>query len=114
MSITKTLNNKDMADADKLAAVAEAIAGVREAYGNTDAEIPVMKCDTSHGRLAFNHLEDDSKVSILRNEALNIKTSAIAYVEDNPGSVLNKKVQELLATNPYFTNVDAGTEFEYL
>ena len=114
MSITKTLNKKDMADSKKLKAVAEVVAGAREAYGNPKAKIPVPKVNTAHGNLAFNHLEDDSKVEILRNEALNIKSKAIAYVEAHPGSVLNKKVQELLATNAYFANVAAGTEFEYL
>jgi hypothetical protein len=114
MSITKTLNDKALTDADKLSKVAEVVAGAREAYGNSDVEIPAIKVETPHGRLSFNHLEDDSKVEILRNQALHMKSAAIAYVEAHPGTVLNKKVGELLATNPYFANVDAATEFEYL
>ena len=114
MSITKILNNEDMSAADKLEKVAEIVAGARSEYGNADAEIPAVKVGTTHGALPFTHLEDDSKVEILRNEAMGIKAKAIAFVENNPGTVLNKKVQELLAINPFFANVAAGTEFEYL
>ena len=45
---------------------------------------------------------------------MSMKATAVAFVEDNPGTVLNKKVQELLAINPFFANVSSGTEFEYL
>lgn len=114
MSIIKILNDKNVEAADKLTAVAEIVANARETYGNSSADIPAVKIDTAHGRLSFNHLEDDSKVEILRNEAMNMKAKAIAFVEANPGAVLNKKVQELLATNAFFANVATGTEFEYL
>ena len=114
MSITKILASEDLSNEEKLEQVAEIVAGAREAYGNTDAEIPTVDVDTSHGRLPFEHLEGDSKVSILMNEALNIKSKAIAAVENNPGVMLNKKVQELIATSPFFANVSADTEFEYL
>jgi len=114
MSITKVLNDPKISDSDKLTLVAEIVAGAKEAYGNSDVVITVEKVTTTHGSLPFSHLEDDSKVEILRNEALNMKANAIAFVEDNEGTVLNKKVQELLATNPFFANVSSGTEFEYL
>ena len=114
MSITKILGNKDFSDAEKLVQVSEIVAGAREAYGNSDAEIPELRVQTTHGSLPFSHLQDDSKVVMLLNEALNIKTQAIAASEDTPGVVLNKKVQELLATNSLFANASADTEFEYL
>ena len=114
MSITKILNDKDLSDADKLEQVAEIVAQAREAYGNVDAEIPAPKVNTTHGVLAFTHIEDESRVEILRNQAMGMKAAAVAFVEDNPGTVLNRKVQELLAINPFFANVASGTEFEYL
>ena len=114
MSITKILTDKETSPEEKLAAVAEIVAGAREAYGNKDADIPAVKVNTQHGNIPFTHLGDSSKVEILLNQAMNIKAEAIAYVEENPGTVLNKKVQELLSTNTFFANVAAGVEFDYL
>ena len=114
MSITKILSAKDVTSEDKLSKVADIIGTLRESYGNADTEIPSVKVSTTHGNLPFEHLEDDSKVEILMNEALNIKSTAIAAVEDNPGIVLNKKVEELLATSPLFANASGGTEFTVL
>lgn len=114
MSITKILANKNLSDEEKLEQVAEIVASARESYGNKDVVIADKKVDTTHGALAFSHLEDESKVQILMNEALCIKSSATAFAENNEGSVLNKKVEELLATNAFFANVSTGTEFSYL
>lgn len=114
MSITKILGNNDLTDTEKLEQVAAIVTGARESYGNAEVEIPVTKINTPHGYLPFEHLEDDSKVALLLNEAISIKASAIAAEENQPGTVLNKKVEELLATNPLFTNASAGSEFSYL
>lgn len=114
MSITKILSDKNLTADEKLNQVAEIVGAVREAYGNSKTEIPDVKVETTHGVLPFKHLESDSKVEILKNEALNIKSKAIAAVENNAGVVLNKKVQELIATNSLFANVSSGSDFEYL
>lgn len=114
MSITKTLTDKALSSAEKLEQVASVIGTLRSTYGNADTDIPSIKVNTSHGWLPFEHLEDDSKVELLLNEALNIKASAITAVENNPGIVLNKKVQELLATSALFANASADSEFDVL
>jgi len=114
MSITKILNNEEMKNEDKLNKVKELISEIREMYGNSEKVIPSIKVNTTHGYLPFEHLEDDSKVSLLINEALSIKAAAIALAEDNPGVAINKKVQELLAINPLFANASAASKFDYL
>ena len=114
MSITKILASKEASDEDKLKSIAEIIAGVRESYGNADVEILPVKVNTPHGFLPFINLEDDSKIEVLKNQAMAIKAAAITFVEENQGTVLNKRVQELLAINPFFANVSAGTQFELL
>jgi hypothetical protein len=114
MSITKTLSNKDLSSEEKLANVAEVIGTLRKSYGNSETEIKSVKINTAHGWLPFEHLENDSKVEILLNEALSIKSTAIAEVENNPAIVLNKKVEELLATSAVFANASAETEFDVL
>jgi len=116
MSITKilTADAKDKSASEKLNEVAEIVAGARENYGNKDEEVPVKRVNTAYGSMEFTHLEDEAKVEVLRNEAMNIKVAAVAYVEENPGTVINRKIEELLATNPYFANVAEGTKFDYL
>jgi hypothetical protein len=114
MSITTVLQNKETSAETKLASVAETIGALRESYGNSKAKIEDVKVSTTHGSLPFSNLEPDSKVEILLNEALNIKVSAIAAVEDNPAIVLNKKVEELLATNSLFANASAASAFDVL
>ena len=114
MSITKVLTEADVEASTKLERVAEIVAKARDTYGNTDAEIPTPKVNTVNGVMGFEFLEDEGKVSILRDEAAKLKAKAVEYVENHPGSNMTRKVEELLAINPYFANVSAGTGVEYL
>ncbi len=114
MSITTVLQAKDVPAEEKLASIKETIGTLRASYGNDKVKIEDVKVNTTHGVLPFSHLEPDSKVEALLNEALNIKSKAIAAVEDNPAIVLNKKVEEMLATNPLFANASATSAFDIL
>jgi len=114
MSITKTLTDKDLSADAKLESVAETVATARDAYGNTDAEIAVPRVNTTNGNMPFNMLEAEGKVEVLRDVVASIKAQAIEYSEQNPGTVLNKKIEELIATNGFFANVAPGTKFSYI
>ena len=114
MSITKILSNKDMPAEEKLEKVAEVVAAARAAYGNEEAVIGVPDVGTAHGSMPFNTLEDDSKVELLRSEIGGIKARAVEFDRQNEGANVNKKIEELLATNGYFVNVAPGTKFEYI
>lgn len=114
MSITKILTEEKTDAADKLDRVADIVAGAREAYGNSDAEIDSPKVDTANGYMSFVHLEDDSKVQVLRGRVAAIKAEAVEFVEQNPGASMNKKVEELLAIDPCFVNIASGTKFAYI
>ena len=114
MSITKALTNEKTSAEEKLEAVAEIVARARENYGNEDAVIESPKVDTANGWMSFVHLEDDSKVSVLRGRVAAIKAEAVEYVECNPGASINKKIEELLAIDPCFVNIASGTKFEYI
>lgn len=114
MSITKILTNEKTTAEEKLEAVAQVVAGAREAYGNTDAVIESPKVDTTGGCMSFVHLEDDSKVAVLRGEVARIKVEAVEFAENNAGVNINRKIEELLAVNGYFANIAAGTKFEYI
>lgn len=114
MSITKILSDANLTSQQKLEKVAEIVADVRESYGNAGVDLPDIKVNTAHGYLPFSNLENDSKVEILMNAALGIKAKAIAKVENNPSIVLNRKVQELIATNSFFANAVSSNGFDYI
>ena len=114
MSITKVLTDEKMSAEDKLQAVAETVAGAREKYGNDKVEIAVPRVQTATGSMPFNMLEDEGKVAVLRSEVALIKTAAIEASEQTEGVVINKKIEELIATNGFFANVAPGTKFEYI
>ena len=114
MSITKILGNKETSAEDKLTDVAGVVAGAREAYGNTDADIAVLTVNTVNGAIPFNLLDDESKVELLASEVGRVKARAVEFTMQNPGTNLNRKIEELLATNGLFANIAAGTKFEYI
>lgn len=114
MSLTKILTQKD-ADAEvQLEAVAEVIASARKAYGNEEAVIEAPMVATTNGSMSFIHLEAGSRVEHLRAEVRRVKAAAVEFVEQNPGASMDKRIEELLAINPFFTSVGNGTKFAYL
>ena len=114
MSITKILGEEKAEAEDQLSRVAEIVAAARDNYGNAQVEIAAPMVETVHGRMNFNHLEDKAKVELLKGEVQRIKAKAVEYAEQTEGANLNKKIEELIATNGYFVNVNAGTKFEYI
>lgn len=114
MSITKILTAEKTSAADKLTAVAEIVAKAREAYGNADVKIAASDVNTVHGAMPFAHLEDESKVAMLTNEVQVIKARAIELTRQTTGTVLDKKVEELLATNALFVNAEPSEEVNYI
>ncbi|MCP4489802.1 MAG: hypothetical protein GY820_21165 [Gammaproteobacteria bacterium] len=114
MSITKILAEKDVSSGEKLTAVAKIISVARKAYGNKDATVTSPKVNTPNGIMNFIHLDDDSKVELLKAEVARVKSFAIEYVECTEGADLNRKIEELLSTNGMFVNIDAGTKFDYI
>jgi len=114
MSITKILANTKAEPQELLYSVADIVAAARKAYDNEDTVIEPPMVNTVHGTMSFKHLEDNSKLEILRNEVQFIKAQAIEASEQRPGVNINKKIEELLATNPLFVNISSGTKFEYI
>lgn len=114
MSITKILSEEKTPASEKLERVAEVVASARAAYGNEDIAIEAPMIDTVNGRMNFNHLEDDAKVSLLRSQVQMIKAQAVEFTEECEGASMNRKIEELLATHGMFVNISAGTKFEYI
>ena len=114
MSITKILTEEKTPASEKLERVAEIVAGAREKYGNADVEISAPSVNTPHGYMSFLHLEDEGKVALLRDQVALIKAVAVEYSEQNEGVNMNRKIEELIATNGMFVNIAAGTRFEYI
>ncbi len=114
MSITKILSEEKTSAEEKLNRIGEIIAQARSAYGNEDAEIDSPKVTTINGEMSFVHLDDSTKVYVLSSEVAKIKCAAVEFVEQNPGANINKKIEELISVNGMFTNISAGTKFEYI
>jgi len=114
MSLTKILSEKNADAEDQLLRVADIVGQARNAYGNADAVIEAPSVDTTEGRMSFVHLEAAGQVAFLRKQVSLIKAQAVEFVETNPGSSMDKKIEELLALNPYFANVGNGTKFAYI
>ena len=114
MSITKILTSKNVDSNAKLDRIADVVAGAREAYGNSHAVVASPKVNTPNGVMSFVHLDDDSKVELLKSEVARIKAVAVEFVEQTEGADLNRKIEELLATNGMFVNIAAGTKFSYI
>jgi len=73
MSITKVLADEKTPAKEKLIAVAETVAGAREAYGNGEATIAIPDVNTVNGVMPFNLSGDDSKVAQLASAVGGIK-----------------------------------------
>lgn len=114
MSLTKILSQKDANAEEQLEAVESIVGTARKNYGNEDAVIDAPMCDTTEGRMSFVHLEPASQIATLRKQVSLIKAQAVEFTANNPGSSMNKKIEELLALNAYFANVGNGTKFEYI
>ena len=114
MSITKTLNDKDLTADAKLERVAETVAKARDNYGNADVEIKPGMVNTTHGSMSFTHVDDETRVAVLQAEVGFIKAKAVEFVNQTPGASINKKVEELIAINPFFTNIVGAEKFDYL
>lgn len=114
MSIIKILNDKNTSAEEKLASVAEIVANAREKYGNSEAEIPTTNVNTTYGSVSFEHLEDDSKVEMIKAEVQKIKAAAIEAERQTAGTNVNKEIEKLIATNSLLNNVVAKDEFDYL
>ena len=114
MSLTEILTRKDADPAVQLEEVSEVVAVARKAYGNEDAVIESPMCNTTEGTMSFVHLEPAGKIALLRKQVGLIKATAVEFCETNPGSSMDKKIEELLALNAYFANAGAGTKFKYI
>jgi hypothetical protein len=114
MSLTKILTRKDADAEEQLTEVATVVGAARKAYGNEDAEIAAPMVNTVHGQMAFSHLEPAAKIALLRDQVAMIKASAVEQAAQQAGTNMNKAIEQLLATNPYFTNVEPGVKFDYI
>ena len=114
MSIISLLNDKELKASQVLAGVAEIVTKARAAYGNEEAKIPTAAVNTTYGAVDFEHLEDDSKVEIIRAEVMRIKVLAVEAAKDVVGTNVNKEIEKLIATNVFLNNIVSASKFDYL
>lgn len=114
MSIIKILADKNIEDSAKLEQVAEIVAKARKDYGNTKDVVKASEVNTPYGVASFDSLLDDAKVHYLSGEVQRIRAAAIEFGKGTEGANVNKKLEELIATNPMFCNIVNKSEYSYV
>ena len=94
--------------------LANIVTKAREAYGNTDKEITAPEITTIDGLEDLAMLSDESKLVIAESEVDNIRTISVEYTKFYEGSILDKKIEELIAISPILANITAKVESAYL
>lgn len=116
MSITKILaqDSKEVSNKDKVDQIAEVVSSARKSYGNSDASIKSPSINTVNGYMEIKYLEDNTKLELVKAEVTKIKVQSIEAVKDTEGLVLEKVIEEAIATSPVLVNIADTTEFTYL
>lgn len=114
MSISEILNDKESSSKEKLEKIATIVATARTNYGNVDATIPSGSANTAYGSVAFEHLEDDSKIELVKREVAMIRVAAVEADTETTGVNINKEIEKLIAVSPLLNNLVSKTKLSYL
>ena len=114
MKLSEILSNTESTDAEKVSQINAVVAKARAAYGNENLEISEPEIYTLSGLQDLAMLSDESKVAIVGLEIEKIKTQAVEFVKNTEGAVLDRKIEELIATSPLLANIPAKVESSYL
>ena len=114
MKLSEILSNTESTDAEKVSQINAVVAKARAAYGNENLEISEPEIYTLSGLQDLAMLSDESKVAIVELEIEKIKTQAVEFVKNTEGAVLDRKIEELIATSPLLANITAKVESSYL
>lgn len=104
----------DVASAEKLTQLSKLVSDIRKAYGNADLDIPSDYVNTPDGMVQFKYLDADSKVAFAGNQIRAITIEAIEAVEVTPGTVLDKELESLIATDPILCNLASSSGSKYI
>ena len=114
MGLREILSNEDMKAADKLQSISEIIGKAREAYGNTEAKIAKPKVTTTEGEVDISILTVNDKLALAEREITQAAIKVSETCEDTAGSVFDKELERVLATNAILVNLTASTGSSYL
>lgn len=113
MKLTEVFSS-ELSDKEKVEAISIVVVKAREAYGNVDVDIEVPKVQTSEGYVSLTYLSDKDKVSLAELVVNEIKREVSSFTENTEGTVFDKEVERLLATNSVLTNLSVQTDSNYL
>lgn len=116
MSISTILDTseKEMSDEQKLKAIITIVSSARKAYGNTDMEIDAPYVATVNGNMNLKYLSNSSKLQEVRTVITDMKMHVMEAEESVQGVVVNKVIEEMIATSPVLVNISDTTEFSYI
>lgn len=105
---------EEMTTAQKLEELKTIVAAARTAYGNEDAEIPEPEVNTVDGLRKLSYVSPEGKVACANTAFNTIKNVVIEHHAANPGIVLDKEIESLLATDPTLCNLGSTVKSSYL
>lgn len=114
MTFNEILTNKDSVASEKLKQLVELVYDIREAYGNTEAEIDIPYVNTPDGMVSLTYLDDESKVALAGQSVRAASIEAVEICEATQGAVLDKEIEGLIATDPILCNLTASSGSKYL
>lgn len=105
---------RDISDSEKVVAIAEIVSKARKNYGNADIEISTIGINTTDGIVDMEYLGSGDKVAVAHREFKNCVLQAIEHCKCTEGSILDKEIESLIATNPVLVNLLKESESSYI
>lgn len=113
MKLGAIFADKDMTAEAKVEGIVAVIAKAREAYGNVDMEITEPTINTCNGVMKLSMLDAEDKVKVASKVYDAAKIVAMEASE-REGAVVEKAIEEFLATSDIMCNLGASVDSEYL
>ena len=112
MKILEILNS-EVENAEKLKTILSLVDKTREIYGNTSAELPKEKVNTTDGWVDIGWLTLDEKVAIAASQIKASAQQASALSSDDEGVVFDREFERLIATNRILCNLEDKSNSSY-
>jgi len=114
MTILEILRDEELSSQKKLDSIQDIVNTIRQKYGNTDAEITSPEVTTATGLQPMAMLTAEDKLALVNRVVDAIRTDSYEDAQNAEGVVLDRRVEEYVATNAILNNLDATLDSAYL
>lgn len=114
MKFNEIVESEELSAVEKLSKIAELVKEVRAKYGNLDAELPEAEVCTVDGNTPMSLLDVESKVALAKAAFSSLVRDAYEDTVDQEGIVIDRRIEEYIATSPVLNNLTTTTGSDYL